>query len=64
MKVLSQNVSDRLQDRVDLMALLRNATAQDRLVVERSLKDIAERGFSEGRDVVAELREIENGKIT
>ncbi len=46
------------------MALLRNATAQDRLVVERSLKDIAERGFSEGRDVVAELREIENGEIT
>jgi len=62
MKVLSQNALDRLQDRVDLLALLRNATEQDRIVVEHSLKEIRARGFSEGRDLVAELHEIESGK--
>jgi hypothetical protein len=62
MKVVSQNRFDRLQDRVDLLALLRNATAHDRLLVERSLKEITTRGFSHGRDLLAELREIETGK--
>jgi len=62
MKVVSQNRFDRLQDRVDLLALLRNATAHDRLLVERSLKEITTRGFSHGRDLLAELREIESGK--
>jgi hypothetical protein len=62
MKVVSQNPFDRLQDRVDLLALLRNATGHDRLIVERSLKEISTRGFSCGRDLLAELREIESGK--
>ena len=64
MKVLSQNSFDRLQDRVDLLALLRNATEQDRIVVERSLKEIVDRGFASGRNLVEELHEIEAGKIT
>jgi|LauGreDrversion4_2_1035121.scaffolds.fasta_scaffold03109_14 predicted nucleotidyltransferase len=62
MKVLSQNPFERLQDRVDLLALLRNATEQDRAVVERSLEDIANRGFSGGRNLVAELHGIETGQ--
>lgn len=62
MKVLSQNSFERLQDRVDLLALLRSANQQDRNMVERSLKEIANRGFSEGRNLVAELHEIEAGK--
>ena len=64
MKVLSQNSFDRLQDRVDLLALLRNATEQDRIVVERSLKEMVDRGFASGRNLVEELHEIEAGKIT
>lgn len=62
MKVLSQNSLDRLQDRVDLLVLLRNANEHDRAIVERSLKEIGIRGYSEGRDLVAELHEIEAGK--
>jgi predicted nucleotidyltransferase len=62
MKVLSQNSLERLQDRVDLLALLRNATIHDRAVVERSLKDIADRGFSGDRNLGAELHAIESGK--
>ncbi len=62
MKVLSQNSFERLQDRVDLLALLRNANENDRKVAERSLKEIANRGFSEGRNLVAELHEIEARK--
>jgi hypothetical protein len=30
--------------------------------VERSLKEITTRGFSPGRDLLAELNEIETGK--
>ena len=62
MKVLSQNSLDRLQDRVDLLVLLRNANEHDRTIVEWSLKEIGIRGYSEGRDLVAELHEIEAGK--
>ena len=62
MKVLSQNPFERLQDRVDLLALLGNATEQDRIVVEHSLKEIAHRGFAGERDLIAELRDIEAGK--
>ncbi|MEN9847208.1 MAG: hypothetical protein RIS36_2355 [Pseudomonadota bacterium] len=63
MKVLSQNPFERLQDRVDLLALLGNATEQDRFVVEHSLKEIAHRGFAGKRDLIAELRDIEAGKM-
>ena len=59
MKVLSQNKFERLQDRVDLIALLVKATEQDRLVVERSLREISSLGFSGSRDLFVELREIE-----
>ena len=64
MKVLSQDSFERLQDRVDLIALLRNATEQDRAVVEHSLKEIASLGFSGGRDLLVELHDIEAGKNT
>ena len=63
MKVLSQNPFERLQDRVDLLALLGNATEQDRIVVEHSLNEIAHRGFAGERDLIAELRDIEAGKM-
>jgi hypothetical protein len=62
MKVLSQNRFDRLQDRVDLMALLRGATDRDRNTVERSLREIMRRGLADGRDLLIELRDIEAGK--
>ena len=64
MKVLSQDSFERLQDRVDLIALLRNATEQDRAIVEHSLKEIASLGFSGGRDLLVELHDIEAGKNT
>lgn len=63
MKVLSQNRFERLQDRVDLMALLRSATEQDRTTVERSLGEIMQRGLAGGRDLLTELRDLEAGKL-
>lgn len=63
MKVLSQNRFERLQDRVDLMALLRSATEQDRTTVERALGEIMQRGLAGGRDLLTELRDLEAGKL-
>jgi len=62
MKVLSQNRFDRLQDRVDIMALLRSATEQDRSNAEVALRAISKLELAGGRDLVAELCDLEAGK--
>ena len=62
MKVLSQNSFERLQDRVDLLALLRSATEQDRITAAHALREISHVGFAGGRDLVAELGALEAGK--
>jgi predicted nucleotidyltransferase len=59
MKVLSQNSSDRLQDRVDLFALLKRATTSERSIIERALADMSKLEIANGRDLVAELGELE-----
>ncbi len=62
MKILSQNSLDRLQDRVDLIALLRSATEQDRVTAARALRRISSVGFADGRDLIAELADLEAGQ--
>jgi hypothetical protein len=62
MKVLSQNRFERLQDRVDLIALLRIATKQDRVILERSRAEITKLELAYGRDLLAELCDLEAGK--
>jgi predicted nucleotidyltransferase len=62
MKVLSQNRFDRLQDRVDLIALLQSATEQDRITVHRALREMSKLELAGGRDLAAELRDLEAGK--
>jgi len=64
MKVLSQNSSDRLQDRVDLFALLKSATASDRIIIESALVEMSKLEIANGRDLVAELRELEASRTT
>jgi predicted nucleotidyltransferase len=55
MKVLSQHDVSRLQDRVDLMALLRVAQPQDIEFAKVALLEIAQAGYSSGRNLVEEL---------
>ena len=62
MKVLSQNPFERLQDRVDLRALLQSATGQDRSTAERALRAISKLELACGRDLVAELSDLEAAK--
>ena len=62
MKVLSQNRFERLQDRVDIIALLRTATEQDRITLERSLNEISKLELAGGRNLIAELSDLEAGK--
>ena len=56
MKVLSQNETDRLRDRVDLQQLLYQASAADIAIAEAGLKLIAQRGFGRDKDLLADLR--------
>jgi predicted nucleotidyltransferase len=64
MKVLSQNSSDRLQDRVDLFALLKSATTSDRIIIESALAKMSKLEIANGRDLVAELRNLEATRTT
>jgi hypothetical protein len=61
MKVLSQNSFDRLQDRVDLIALLRSATEQDRITATHALNEMSKLELAGGRDLAAELYDLEAG---
>lgn len=62
MKVLSQNPFERLQDRVDLIALLKSATEQDRSRADHALRAMSKLELACGRDLVAELRDLEAAK--
>lgn len=55
MKVLSHNDTDRLQDRVDVISLIRVATTDNMLLAEQALRQISERGFSNERNLIEEL---------
>lgn len=58
MKILSQNDTDRIQDRADLLALLRNASEHDIALAKRALRQIEAVGFADGRNLVEELARI------
>jgi hypothetical protein len=55
MKVLSRNDQGRPQDRVDLAALFKHATAADFIEAHDALKLITERGYHRGIDLPAAL---------
>jgi predicted nucleotidyltransferase len=59
LKVLSRDDAMRPQDRVDLVALLRGATAGDLDEARRLLALIHERGYARGRDLLAGLASME-----
>jgi predicted nucleotidyltransferase len=55
LKVLARDDATRPQDRVDLVALMRVASASDVLAAYDLCRLIAERGYQRGRDLAAEL---------
>jgi hypothetical protein len=55
MKVLSRNDQERPQDRVDLAALFKHATAADFVEAQDALQLIMERGYHRGVDLLAAL---------
>ena len=55
MKLLSQDDSDRIKDRVDLQQLLAAASAEDLIAAEIAIDLIGQRGFARGRDLRALL---------
>ena len=55
MKVLSQNDSERLHDRVDIQQLLIGITTDELKTARKALSLITERGFSRGKNLEAEL---------
>ena len=58
MKTLSADDRTRPQDRTDIAALLRVATAADLLVAEQALSQITQRGCNRGRDLKAMLTRL------
>jgi hypothetical protein len=59
LKVLSRDDTRRPQDRVDLVALIGVATAEDLDEARRFLRLIAERGYARGRNLLERLTELE-----
>jgi hypothetical protein len=57
-KVLSRDDVRRPQDRVDLAALLRVASASDVDTAREALLTIQQRGFHRGKDLLAELQSL------
>lgn len=55
MKVVSQHDPSRLQDRVDLLALLKVAQPDDIAIAQDALSEIARAGYSNNRNLVEEL---------
>ena len=55
MKVLARDDVARPQDRLDLLALLKTASADDLELASTALKDIAKAGLDRGRDLITEL---------
>ncbi len=53
LKTLSTDDQKRPQDRIDIVALLRVATAEDLRVAEQALALIVQRGCNRGRDLLA-----------
>lgn len=62
LKILSRDDLDRPQDRVDLVALLRVATAADLEETARLLGLVTERGYDRGRDLRAALTELREAR--
>ena len=58
MKILSQNSADRIQDRADVLALLRSASPDDRQVAQDALTHIAQSGLAAGRDLASDFAEL------
>lgn len=58
MKVVSEDSIDRIQDRIDLRALLESADAQDLKMASEGLRLIEERGFNRGKDLPATLKKF------
>jgi hypothetical protein len=56
MKILSHQDVSRLQDKVDLLALLTAAQTQDIELAKVALMQISQAGYNNGRDLLAELR--------
>jgi hypothetical protein len=56
MKLLSQNDTDRIQDRADLMALISVSSAEDIEAAREAVTLIVERGFNAGRDLNNEFK--------
>jgi hypothetical protein len=55
MKVLSQNDYSRLQDKVDVLALLRNASKTDIRLAKDALTDISKTKFSSGKELLKDF---------
>ena len=53
MKVVSENSSDRIRDRMDLQGLIATATDSDLAESKSALLLIASRGFDRGKDVIS-----------
>jgi len=58
MKVLSRDDQRRPQDRLDLAALLSVATEAQLDLARQATQTIVDRGYSRGRQLVAELADI------
>jgi len=58
MKILSYDDATRPQDRIDLVALLEEASPADLSDAQQALALITERGFDRGRDLQEELRRL------
>jgi len=58
LKVLARDDVERPQDRVDLVALLRVASASDLAASDHLLGLIAERGYDRGKDLAGEFGEL------
>lgn len=56
MKLLSQNDTDRIQDRADLVGLVSVASPEDIEAAQQSVTLITERGFNSGKELVEELK--------
>ena len=57
-KVLSRDDDHRPQDRMDLAALLHEATERDLIVAREALRMIQTRGFNRGKDLLVELESL------
>jgi len=58
MKIVSENDSDRLQDRLDIKGLLKVISKDEIEIAKNAMRLIEERKFNRGKDLISRLEEL------